>query len=84
MAAIWSSDQKLQKYNTNVNRFPKFLDVIDGHEKNWFFIVTTFLAPANFLIHEILKIDQKMVGAKKVVTMKSQFFHIHQLREGIL
>ena len=33
MAAIWSSDQKLQKYITNVNWFPKFLNVIDGHEK---------------------------------------------------
>ena len=37
-----------------------------------------------FFIHEILKIDQKMVRAKKVVTMKSPFSHIHQLREGIL
>ena len=28
------------------------------------------------MIHEILKMDQKMIGAKKVVTMKNQLFHI--------
>ena len=84
MAAMWSSDQKIQIYNTSGNQFQKFLNMINGHEKTDFFILTTFFAPVIFLIREILKSDQKMAGAKKVVTMKSQFFHIHQPCEGIL
>ena len=47
------------------------------------FTLTTFLASAIFLIHEILKTDQKMAGAKKVITIESQFFHTRQSREEI-
>ena len=36
MAAIWSSDQKLQKYKIDVNRFQKFLNLVDRHEKTDF------------------------------------------------
>ena len=51
--------------------------------KNWFFTLTTFLLPAIFLIHEILKKDQKMTGAKKVVKVKNQLFYACSPCEGI-
>ena len=34
----------------------------------------TFLAMVIFLIHEILKKNQKMTGAKKIKILKYQFF----------
>ena len=43
--------------------------------KNWFLTLMTFLAPVIFSIHEILKKDQKMTGAKKVVKVKNQLFY---------
>ena len=48
-----------------MNGFQKFLRVVDGHEKTDFFIITTFLDRAHFLIHDMLEIDQKMTGTKK-------------------
>ena len=51
--------------------------------KNWFFSFTTFLAPAIFLIHDILKMDQKMTGAKKLIEVKNKLFHAHLPCEGI-
>ena len=63
--------------------FKNYLAWLTGIKK-LIFHSNNFLAPAIFLIREIFKSDQKMAGAKKVVTMKSQFFHIHQPREGIL
>ena len=66
-----------------MNGFQKFLRMVDKHEKSDFFTLTIFLAPAIFSIHEILKKDQKMTGAKKVVITKNQFFHACQPREGI-
>ena len=41
-----------------MNEFQKFLRVVDGHEK-------TFLDRADFSIHDMLEIDQKMTGTKK-------------------
>ena len=57
--------------------------MIDGYEKNWFFSFTTFLAPASFLIHDILKMDQKMTGAKKLTEVKNKLFNEHLPCEGI-
>ena len=47
--------------------------------KNWFFSFTTFLAPAIFLIHDILKMDQKMTGAKKLIEVKGLHIHLEAL-----
>ena len=52
--------------------------------KKLIFYSNNFFGSGLFLIHKILKSDQKMAAAKKVVTIKSQFFHTHQLRKGIL
>ena len=42
-----------------------------------------FFGSGPFLINQIWKEGQKMVGAKNVVITKNQFFHIYQLRKGI-
>ena len=46
--------------------------------RNWFLTLLTFLAPVIFLIHEILKKDQKMTGSKNFIGIKNQLFHAHQ------
>ena len=43
----------------------------------------TFLAQAIFLIHDILKKDPKMTGAKKLIEVKNKLFHAHLPCEGI-
>ena len=43
----------------------------------------TFLALAIFLIHDVLKKDQKMGGVKKIVKVKNQLFHACQPCKGI-
>ena len=43
----------------------------------------TFLDPVIFLIHEILKKDQKVTGSKKFIRVKNQFFHARQPCKGI-
>ena len=58
-AAIWNSGPKLQKYNTSVNEYQIFLCVVDGHVKSDFFMLTIFLAPGIFSIHEIWKKIEK-------------------------
>ena len=39
--------------------------------KKWIFDYKNFFGSCHFLIHEILKIDQKMTGAKKVLHSKN-------------
>ena len=51
--------------------------------KKWFFTFITFLAPVIFLIHDILKKDQKMTGAKKFIKAKNQLFKACQPCKGI-
>ena len=51
--------------------------------KKLIFTLMTVFAPAIFLIHEILKNDQKMTGAKKVAKIENQLFHACQPCEGI-
>ena len=60
-----------------MNEFQKFLRVLDRHEK------TDFLLKQIFLIHQILKNDQKMTRAKKIVKVKNQLFHACQPCKGI-
>ena len=51
--------------------------------KNWFLIITTFLASANFWpVFQIWWI-KKRAGAKNVVIIKNQFFHACQPCKGI-
>ena len=66
-----------------MNEFQKFLRVVDVHEKTDFFTLMTFFTPAIFSIHEILKNDQKMTGAKKVVKVENQLFDACQPCKGI-
>ena len=66
-----------------MNRFQKFLRMVNGHEKTDFFTFTMFMAPAIFSILEILKKAQKMTGAKKVVKVKNQLFYACPPCEGI-
>ena len=54
----------------------------DGHEKPDFSLRQLFWL---WLIFDLFSdlMDQKMAGAKKVVIIKNQFFHAHQLCKGI-
>jgi len=61
-----SLSKHLRKYHS-MERFPKLLCVVDGHEKADFFLYELFLALTIFLLHEILKKDQRMTRAKEVV-----------------
>ena len=38
--------KRLWSYNDGMNGFQKFLCMVDRHEKNWFFMLKTFLAPS--------------------------------------
>ena len=59
-------------------RCQKLFYVVDGHEKTDFLLLRFFLVPAIFSIHEILKKDQKITGAKKVTKVKNRLFHACQ------
>ena len=43
--------------------------------KKLIFRKSNFFGSGHFLIHEILKNDQKMTGAKKVKILKNQLLH---------
>ena len=51
--------------------------------KNWYFTIMNFLAPANFLNHQIWKNDQKLTRATKIVKVKNQLFHACWPYKGI-
>ena len=51
--------------------------------KNWFFMLTTFLAWGIFSIHQIKKKGQKKARAKKIFVSKNQFCQAHQPCKGI-
>ena len=57
--------------------------MVNGHGKTYFFTLMTVFAPVIFSIHEILKNDQKMTGAKKVVKVENQLFDACQPCEEI-
>ena len=81
--------KNLSKFGNNCSKFVQTvvkirsqyekISKIPSHDwrawKNWFFTLMTFLASVIFSIHEILKKDQKMTGAKKVVKLKNQLFY---------
>ena len=50
--------------------------------KNWFFIITIFLARAIFWLFSDL-MDQRMAGGKKIIIIKNHFFHARQQHKGI-
>ena len=47
-----------------------------------FLVSQLFWALAIFLIHDILKKDQTMTGAKKLIEVKNKLFHAHLPCEG--
>ena len=51
--------------------------------KKLIFYLSNFFGSGHFLIHEVLKNDQKLTGAKKVKMLKNQLHHAHQPREEI-
>ena len=87
-AKLWNNcskfGQKVVKISPQYEQISKILSHGWQAWKNWFFTFTTFLAPAIFSIHEILKKDQKMTVAKKVAKVKNQLFHACQPCERIV
>ena len=51
--------------------------------KKLIFQFYNFFGSGHFLIHDILKMDQKMTGAKKLIEVKNKLFHAHLPCEGI-
>ena len=51
--------------------------------KKVIFYFYTFFGSGHFLIHDILKKDQKMTGAKKIIKAKNHLFYACQPCEGI-
>ena len=74
VAAIRSSGKKFWKYNTGVKGIQKFLCVVNRYEKKWFFVKTTFLAPAIFWPSLQIWWIKKGPEPKKLLKQKIIFF----------
>ena len=85
----WSSasNLKLWEKSVKIQHQCEWISNIPSRDwrawKNWFFMLTIFLAPAIFSIHDIWKKIKKMVGNKNFFASKNQFFHACQPHEGI-
>ena len=71
LAAIWSSDKKVWKYNTyfktSMAWLTRMTELIFGYKK--------IFGSSHFLIFFLISWIKKKAGAKKVVNVKDQLFH---------